>query len=318
MYNHRELEQKWRTKWKDGFVSYRPESTNSTTKYILVEFPFPSGAGLHVGHTKSYMALDIRARKYRMSGEDVLYPMGWDAFGLPTENYAITHGIHPRVATEDNIKTFKNQIDALGISFDWSKEINTTDPAYYKWTQWIFMQMFKHGLAYQDTTQVWWCEELKTVLANEEVIDGVSERGGHPCERKSLRQWMLAITQYAERLHHDLDQVDYLDIIKRQQRNWIGLSTGARIRFALDETNSLEVYTTRPDTLYGVTFMVLAPEHPLVDVFTTDEYRESIQQYQEQVSQKTDLDRQQEKVCHQGIFHYYQTVSNQKLHKIHF
>jgi leucyl-tRNA synthetase len=297
MYNHRTIEQKWIKKWAEGFVDYRVDNaSDKESKYILVEFPFPSGAGLHVGHIRSYVAQDIRARMYRMQGQNVLYPLGWDAFGLPTENYAIQNNISPVIATENNINTFKKQLALLGLSFDWSREINTTDPQYYRWTQWIWLQMYKAGLAYQDTTKVWWCDELKTVLANEEVIDGKSERGGYPCERVSLTQWMLAITKYADRLDKDLDTVDYLPIIKTQQRNWIGRSEGVQLKFQiLDSDASVEVFTTRIDTLFGVTFLVLAPENPILDNIVTTEYKEVIQAYQKQTKSKSDLDRQQEK-----------------------
>jgi leucyl-tRNA synthetase len=272
------------------------KQVSDNKKYILVEFPFPSGAGLHVGHIRSYVAQDIKSRMYRMQGQKVLYPIGWDAFGLPTENYAIQNNISPALATAENIKNFKKQLAVLGLSFDWSREINTTDPKYYKWTQWIWLQMFKAGLAYQDTTQVWWCEELKTVLANEEVIDGKSERGGHPCARVPLRQWMLAITKYADRLDKDLDTVDYLPVIKTQQRNWIGRSEGVELKFQVSNSSEfVEVFTTRIDTLFGVTFLVLAPEHPLIDSIVTEEYKEAIEDYQEQTKSKSDLDRQQEK-----------------------
>jgi leucyl-tRNA synthetase len=296
MYDHRLIEKKWAQKWADDFISYERKEDGRPKKYILFEFPYPSGAALHIGHVRSHVALDIQARKSRMSGVDVLFPMGWDAFGLPTEQYAIKTGVPPQQATKENIATFKNQLMHMGLSVDWSTEVNTTDPKYYKWTQWIFLQMFKHGLAYQDTTKVWWCEELKTVLANEEVIDGKSERGGHPCERVPLRQWMLAITKYADRLQKDLDDVDFLDVIKTQQRNWIGKSEGARITFAFDGVDeSLEVYTTRPDTLYGVTYMVMAPEHPLVAKVVTDEKKVEVEAYIEKTKSKSELERQQEK-----------------------
>lgn len=296
MYDHRLIEKKWAQKWADGFVSYLRKEDGRPKKYILFEFPYPSGAALHIGHVRSHVALDIQARKSRMSGVDVLFPMGWDAFGLPTEQYAIKTGVPPQQATKENIATFKNQLMHMGLSVDWSTEVDTTDPKYYKWTQWIFLQMFKHGLAYQDTTKVWWCEGLKTVLANEEVIDGKSERGGYPCERVPLRQWMLAITKYADRLQKDLDDVDFLDVIKTQQRNWIGKSEGARIRFAFDGVDeSLEVYTTRPDTLYGVTYMVMAPEHPLVSKIVTDEQQGEVEAYLEKTKSKSELERQQDK-----------------------
>ncbi len=297
MYNHRIIEQKWIQRWAEGFVDYTADnSSDKESKYILVEFPFPSGAGLHVGHIRSYVAQDIKARMYRMQGQNVLYPLGWDAFGLPTENYAIQNNISPIIATQNNINTFKKQLALLGLSFDWSREINTTDPQYYRWTQWIWLQMYKSGLAYQATTQVWYCEELKTVLANEEVIDGKSERGGYPCERVSLTQWMLAITKYADRLDKDLETVEYLPVIKTQQRNWIGRSEGAELTFQVEgHTESIQVFTTRIDTLFGVTFLVLAPEHPLIDTIVKEEYKEAIQSYQKQTKSKSDLDRQQEK-----------------------
>jgi leucyl-tRNA synthetase len=297
MYNHRTIEQKWIQRWTEGFVDYTADnSSDKESTYILVEFPFPSGAGLHAGHVRSYVAQDIKARMYRMQGQNVLYPMGWDAFGLPTENYAIQNNVAPAIATANNIANYKKQLALLGLSFDWSREINTTDPQYYRWTQWIWLQMYKAGLAYQDTTKVWWCEELKTVLANEEVIDGKSERGGHPCERVSLTQWMLAITKYADRLDKDLDTVDYLPVIKTQQRNWIGRSEGVQLKFQiLDSDASVEVFTTRIDTLFGVTFLVLAPEHPILDNIVIAEYKEAIQTYQKQTKSKSDLDRQQEK-----------------------
>jgi leucyl-tRNA synthetase len=297
MYNHRTIEQKWIQRWTEGFVDYTANnSSNKESKYILVEFPFPSGAGLHVGHIRSYVAQDIKARMYRMQRQNVLYPLGWDAFGLPTENYAIQNNISPIIATENNINIFKKQLALLGLSFDWSREINTTDPQYYRWTQWIWLQMYKSGLAYQATTQVWYCEELKTVLANEEVIDGKSERGGYPCERVSLTQWMLAITKYADRLDKDLETVEYLPVIKTQQRNWIGRSEGAELTFQVEgHTESIQVFTTRIDTLFGVTFLVLAPEHPLIDTIVKEEYKEAIQSYQKQTKSKSDLDRQQEK-----------------------
>jgi leucyl-tRNA synthetase len=297
MYNHRIIEEKWIQKWAEGFVDYKIDSQISgDKKYILVEFPFPSGAGLHVGHIRSYVAQDIKARMYRMQGTQVLYPIGWDAFGLPTENYAIQNNISPATATADNIKNFKKQLAGLGLSFDWSREINTTDPKYYKWTQWIWLQMFKSGLAYQDTTQVWWCEELKTVLANEEVIDGKSERGGHLCIRVPLRQWMLAITKYADRLDKDLEGVDYLPVIKTQQKNWIGCSEGVELKFQVQDIDeNIKVFTTRIDTIFGVTFLVLAPEHPLLDKIVTTEHKNQVKEYQEQTKSKSDLDRQQSK-----------------------
>lgn len=253
-------------------------------------FPYPSGAGLHVGHPEGYTATDILSRMKRMQGYEVLHPMGWDAFGLPAEQYAIDTGNDPKEFTEKNIQTFKRQIKSLGFSYDWDREINTTDPSYYKWTQWIFKKLYEKGLAYMDEVPVNWCPELGTVLANEEVIDGKSERGGHPVIRKPMRQWILRITEYADRLLEDLDDLDWPESLKDMQRNWIGKSEGAELTFEIEGTDeSFDAFTTRPDTLFGATYAVFSPEHPLVEKITTDEQRDAVKQYQDQVQAKVNL-----------------------------
>jgi len=265
-YDPREIEAKWQKIWEKKDV-FRAKDTSKNPKfYVLVEFPYPSGSGLHVGHCRSYTALDIVARKRRMEGQNVLFPMGWDAFGLPTENYAIKTGIHPAEATKENTEAFKNQMRSLGLSFDWSREINTTDPEYYKWTQWIFIQLFKKGLAYKAKMPINWCSSCKIGLANEEVVSGNCERCGSKVERKEKEQWMLKITDYADRLLKDLNLVDYPERVKLSQEEWIGRSYGAEIIFKIHESNlSVPVFTTRPDTLFGCTYIVLAPEHPLIE-----------------------------------------------------
>ncbi len=264
-YNTREIEQKWQKKWVDEKVFAARDDSPKPKYYALVEFPYPSGEGLHTGHVRSYTAMDIGARKRRMEGYEVLYPIGWDAFGLPTENYAIKTGIHPKVVTKKNTDTFRRQLRSLGFSFDWDREVNTTDPDYYRWTQWIFLQFLKKGLAYKEKMPINWCPSCKIGLANEEVVGGRCERCGTPVERREKEQWMLAITKYADRLCSDLDSVNYLDKIKTQQVNWIGRSEGAEIDFAVEGSGTpLTVFTTRPDTLFGATYMVIAPEHPLV------------------------------------------------------
>ncbi|OMC90120.1 leucine--tRNA ligase, partial [Paenibacillus odorifer] len=266
-----------------------PEKPNF---YALDMFPYPSGAGLHVGHPEGYTATDIVSRYKRMRGFNVLHPMGWDAFGLPAEQYAMDTGQHPRDFTDKNIDNFRRQIKSLGFSYDWDREISTTDPDYYKWTQWIFIQLYNKGLAYVAEVPVNWCEALGTVLANEEVIDGKSERGGHPVVRKPMRQWILRITEYAERLLEDLEELDWSESIKDMQRNWIGKSTGAEVNFNIEghEAN-LTVFTTRPDTLFGASYCVLAPEHELVDVITTEAQRAAVAEYREKASRKSDLER---------------------------
>ncbi len=291
-YETKEIEQKWQQVWDDeqSFVA----STDYTKPkfYPLVEFPYPSGAGLHVGHPRSYTALDIVARKRRMDGYNVLYPMGWDAFGLPTENFAIKNHIHPTEVTKKNVARFKQQLRSLGLSFDWSREINTTDPAYYKWTQWIFQQLFKEGLAYKKEMAVNWCTSCKCVLANEEVVNGVCERCSSEVVRKTKSQWMLKITAYAQRLIDDLDEVDYIERVKIQQKNWIGRSTGAEVDFGTSEGDKMTVYTTRPDTLFGVTYMVMSPEHPFLEKWADKiSNMAEIIAYRDEAARKSDFER---------------------------
>ncbi|MFH0959288.1 MAG: class I tRNA ligase family protein, partial [Pseudomonadota bacterium] len=290
-YNHLEIEPKWQKFWEENNFYQAEDNSDKPKYYCLIEFPYPSGAGLHVGHPRSNTAMDIIARKRRAEGYNVLYPIGWDAFGLPTENYAIKTGIHPRVATEQNIATFRRQLKALGFSFDWSREVDTTDPNYYKWTQWIFLQFFKAGLAYKKKMPINWCISCKIGLANEEVVDGKCERCGGQVEKRDLEQWMLGITKYADRLLSDLDTVDYLDKIKTQQANWIGRSEGAMVSFELENKETLEVFTTRPDTLFGATYMVLAPEHSLVEQITTDDQMPEVIEYRKVATTKTDIER---------------------------
>ena len=291
-YNHLEVEPKWQKIWEDKGVFHAAENSEKEKFYALIEFPYPSGQGLHVGHPRPYTALDTVARKRRLQGYNVLYPIGWDAFGLPTENYAIKNHIHPEIVTKNNIARFKKQIQSLGISFDWSREINTTDPDYYKWTQWIFIQLFKHGLAYKKEMNVNWCTSCKCVLANEEVVNGVCERCGSEVVHKVKSQWMLKITAYADRLINDLDLVDYPERVKAQQKNWIGRSTGAEVDFTATTGDTLTVYTTRPDTLYGATYMVISPEHPLIEKWADKlENMDEIRAYQEAAARKSDFER---------------------------
>ena len=291
-YDHKRIEKKWQDRWEEAGVYHASNDFTKPKYYALVEFPYPSGQGLHVGHPRPYTALDIVARKRRMQGYNVLYPIGWDAFGLPTENYAIKNHVHPAEVTKKNIARFKQQIRSLGISFDWSREINTTDPDYYKWTQWIFLQLFKHGLAYKKEMSVNWCTSCKCVLANEEVVEGVCERCGSPVVHKIKSQWMLKITAYADRLINDLDLVDYPERVKAQQKNWIGRSTGAEVDFTATTGDKLTVFTTRPDTLYGVTYMVLSPEHALLGKWK-DQIKnwDEVQAYQEAAARKSDFER---------------------------
>ena len=291
-YDFKSIESKWQKRWQDE-KSFKALDDYSTPKYYaLVEFPYPSGAGIHVGHPRSYTALDIVARKRRMQGYNVLYPMGWDAFGLPTENFAIKNHIHPAIVTKNNVARFKSQLQSLGLSFDWDREINTTDPGYFKWTQWIFLKLFEHGLAYKTTMPVNWCTSCKCVLANEEVVNGVCERCGSEVIRKEKSQWMLAITKYAERLIDDLDLVDYIDRVKIQQKNWIGRSTGAEVEFDTTKGDKLLIYTTRPDTLFGATYMVMSPEHPYIEKWKNDleNYDEAVA-YREASAHKSDFER---------------------------
>ncbi len=343
-YNPQAIEPRWQRFWRERRTFATPDISDQPKYYILDMFPYPSGAGLHVGHPEGYTATDILARYRRMTGHHVLHPMGWDAFGLPAEQYAIQTGTHPRVTTAQNITTFKRQIQSLGFSYDWDREVDTTDPAYVKWTQWIFLQIFDtwydqeqnkgrpiselpipaevrakgteavrryqdaHRLAYQSEVPVWWCSELGTVLANEEVIDGKSERGHYPCERRPLRQWVLRITAYADRLLNDLDQVDWPESIKTMQREWIGRSEGAEIGFAVYSSvvasggPALRVFTTRPDTLFGATYMVLAPEHPLVHGLTTPEQKASVEAYKAAAAKKSDMERTELTKAKSGVF----------------
>ncbi len=292
-YNHREVEEKWQKIWDEEKAFATSEDYSRPKYYALVEFPYPSGQGLHVGHPRPYTALDIVARKRRMQGYNVLYPMGWDAFGLPTENYAIQNHIHPRIVTRNNVERFKGQLHALGYSFDWDREINTTDPAYYKWTQWIFLKLFHAGLAYKSEMPINWCTSCKVGLANEEVVNGVCERCGSEVVRKVKSQWMLKITDYADKLLEGLDTVDYIERVKVSQKNWIGKSTGAEVDFILKgKEDKLTVYTTRPDTLFGVTYMVMSPEHPFIDKYRPDiKNWDEVTAYREQAARKSDFER---------------------------
>ena len=291
-YDHKAVEAKWQQIWDEKECFVAPNDYTKPKFYALVEFPYPSGMGLHVGHPRSYTALDIAARKKRMQGYNVLYPMGWDAFGLPTENFAIKNHIHPAEVTKNNVARFKSQLKSLGLSFDWSREINTTDPNYYKWTQWIFLQLFKKGLAYKKEMAVNWCTSCKCVLANEEVVNGVCERCGSEVVRKTKSQWMLAITKYAQRLIDDLDDVDYIERVKTQQKNWIGRSTGAEVDFKTTEGDTLTVYTTRPDTLFGATYMVISPEHPAIEKWADKLSNiEDVRAYREEAARKSDFER---------------------------
>ena len=291
-YDHKQVEKKWQDIWDEKQCFHAENDSDKEKFYALVEFPYPSGQGLHVGHPRSYTALDIVARKKRMQGYNVLYPMGWDAFGLPTENFAIKNHVHPAEVTKKNIARFKSQLKSLGLSFDWSREINTTDPSYYKWTQWIFLQLFKKGLAYKKKMSVNWCTSCKCVLANEEVVNGVCERCGSEVVHKTKSQWMLAITKYAQRLIDDLDDVDYIERVKIQQRNWIGRSTGAEVDFKTTEGDTLTVYTTRPDTLFGATYMVISPEHPMIEQWADKLNNiEDVRAYREEAARKSDFER---------------------------
>ncbi len=291
-YDFTAIEKKWQDYWL-SHKTFKTENDFSKPKYYVLDmFPYPSGAGLHVGHPEGYTATDILCRYKRMRGFNVLHPMGWDAFGLPAEQYAVETGTHPAVTTQKNIDRFREQIRALGFSYDWDREIDTTDPGYFKWTQWIFMQLYNKGLAYLDEVAVNWCPALGTVLANEEVIDGKSERGSHPVFRKPMKQWMFKITEYAERLLNDLETLDWPEGVKEMQRNWIGKSTGAEVDFQVRGMDrKITVYTTRPDTLFGATYMVLSPEHPAVTELTTPEYADTVKRYQEEAARKSDLDR---------------------------
>ena len=292
-YNHKVIEKKWQKIWDDNKAFAATDDYSKPKYYALVEFPYPSGQGLHVGHPRPYTALDIVARKRRMQGYNVLYPMGWDAFGLPTENYAIKNKIHPKIVTANNVKRFKEQLHSLGYSFDWDREVNTTDPEYYKWTQWIFLKLFNAGLAYKTEMPINWCTSCKVGLANEEVVNGVCERCGSPVVRKVKSQWMLKITDYAEKLLEGLNDVDYIERVKVSQKNWIGKSQGAEVDFAIaGKEDKLTVYTTRPDTLFGATYMVVSPEHPMLEKYK-DEIKnlDAVHEYQEQAARKSDFER---------------------------
>ncbi len=309
-YDPARFEPRWQQRWREAqaFRARNPGEPGFDPRqpkyYVLDMFPYPSGSGLHVGHALGYVGTDIVARKKRMEGCNVLHPMGWDAFGLPAEQYAIQTGRHPRETTAENTANFRRQLELIGLSYDWSREVDTSDPAYYRWTQWLFLKLHERGLAYQAEVPVWWCEELKTVLANEEVINGRSERGNHPCVRRPLKQWMLKITAYAERLLADLEGIDWPESIKIQQREWIGRSEGAEIRFALESAGgeALTVFTTRPDTLWGATFMVVAPEHPLVARLTSDEQRAAVRAYVAAAATKSEIDRADASREKTGVF----------------
>jgi len=293
VYNPKEIEQKWQKIWDDEKAFAASDDYSKPKYYALVEFPYPSGQGLHVGHPRPYTALDIVARKRRMEGYNVLYPMGWDAFGLPTENYAIKNHIHPKIVTKNNVHRFKEQLHSLGYSFDWDREINTTDPEYYKWTQWIFLKLFKAGLAYKAEMPINWCTSCKVGLANEEVVNGHCERCGAEVIRKVKSQWMLKITEYADKLLEGLDHVDYIERVKVSQKNWIGRSTGADVDFPIaGKEDKLRIYTTRPDTLFGVTYMVISPEHPYIEKFASEiKNLDEVKAYQEQAARKSDFER---------------------------
>ena len=291
-YDFKNIEKKWQKRWLEEKVFCAEQKSDKEKFFALIEFPYPSGAGLHIGHPRPYTALDIVSRKKRMEGKNVLFPIGWDAFGLPTENYAIKNHIHPREVTEKNVARFKEQLQSIGLSFDWDREINTTDPNYYKWTQWIFLKLFEKGLAYKTTMPVNWCTSCKCVLANEEVVNGVCERCGSEVVRREKSQWMLRITAYAQRLIDDLDTVDFLPRVKTQQINWIGRSTGAEVDFGTTEGETLTVYTTRPDTLFGVTYMVMSPEHPYIEKWADKITNiEQVRAYRQEAARKSDFER---------------------------
>ncbi|MFV9733420.1 leucine--tRNA ligase [Ligilactobacillus salivarius] len=317
-YKHIEIEKKWQRYWEEHKTFKTTEDDDKKNYYALDMFPYPSGQGLHVGHPEGYTATDIMARMKRMQGYNVLHPMGWDAFGLPAEQYALNTGNSPREFTKKNVNNFRRQIKSLGLSYDWDREVNTTDPAYYKWTQWIFEQLYKKGLAYEAEVPVNWSPDLGTVVANEEVIDGKTERGGFPVIRKPMRQWVLKITAYADRLIDDLDDLDWPEAIKEQQRNWIGRSVGAAINFPVsgDENTKIEVFSTRPDTIFGVAALVLAPEHELVKQLTTPQHENEVEAYIEKISHKSDLERTDLAKDKTGVFtgsYVVNPVSGEKL-----
>ena len=302
-YQHRIIEKKWQAYWDENKTFKTMEREGNPKFYALDMFPYPSGQGLHVGHPEGYTATDVIARMKRAQGYDVLHPMGWDAFGLPAEQYALDTGNPPAEFTATNVANFKRQIKELGFSYDWDREINTTDPDFYKWTQWIFSKLYEKGLAYEEEVAVNWCPALGTVLSNEEVIDGVSERGGHPVYRRPMRQWVLKITAYAERLLEDLEELDWPESLKAMQRNWIGKSEGALVDFKIiDHDETVQSYTTRPDTLFGATYVVLAPEHKLVKEVTTEEHKESVEAYIQSVATKSELERTSLNKEKSGVF----------------
>ena len=302
-YDHKNIEKKWQQRWEREGVFYASDASDKEKYYCLIEFPYPSGAGLHIGHPRSYTGIDIIARKKRMEGKNVLYPIGWDAFGLPTENFAIANHRKPQEVTKENTDTFRRQLQSLGFSFDWSREINTTDPEYYKWTQWMFLQFYKASMAYKAKTKINWCLSCKIGLANEEVVNGVCERCGGQVEKRDKEQWMIAITKYAQRLLDDLDTVDYLPKIKKQQQDWIGRSEGAEVDFKVSNSDEvIRIFTTRPDTLFGATYMVLAPEHELVGRIVKDEYRIEVEAYVSEAGKKTDIDRADATKEKTGVF----------------
>lgn len=302
-FDHKKIEKKWQKYWLDQ-KTFKTDSESEKKKfYALDMFPYPSGAGLHVGHPEGYTATDILSRMKRMQGYEVLHPIGWDAFGLPAEQYALDTGNDPEEFTAQNIQTFRRQIQELGFSYDWDREVNTTDPDYYKWTQWIFLKLYEKGLAYIDEVAVNWCPALGTVLANEEVIDGKSERGDHPVERRPMKQWMLKITAYADRLLDDLEDLDWPESIKDMQRNWIGKSEGAEVTFHIEgDKGTFDVFTTRPDTLFGATYAVLAPEHPLVEKIVSPDHQDAVQTYVEKALNKSDLERTDLAKDKSGVF----------------
>src|SRR4051812_41689017 len=295
-YDHRGIEPKWQKHWEQKKVFQAETGSKKPKYYVLDMFPYPSSSGLHVGHPEGYTATDILARYKRARGFNVLHPMGWDAFGLPAEQYALQTGVHPAITTQKALETFKRQLKSLGFSFDWTREISTCDPKYYKWTQYLFLKLHERGLAYRKEVPVNWCPALKTVLANEEVVDGKSERGGHPVFRVPMKQWMLKITDYAERLLKDLDKLDWPEGTKELQRNWIGRSEGLQAKFKVAgvEGAEIEIFTTRPDTIFGATFMVLAPEHPLIEMITAQDRKPAVRAFREEAARKSEIARQDE------------------------
>ena len=316
-YHHREIESKWQKHWLENKTFQCEVDASKPKYYILDMFPYPSGAGLHVGHVEGYTATDILARYKRLQGFNVMHPIGWDSFGLPAEQYAIRTGTHPAKTTKENIDNFRRQLRTLGFSYDWDREVATSDPSYYKWTQWIFTKLYEKGLAYEAEMLVNYCPALGTVLSNEEIIDGKSMIGGHPVERRPLRQWVLKITAYAERLLDDLDLLDWPEGLKKLQANWIGKSYGAEVKFPVEgHQDHIEVYTTRPNTLFGATYMVLAPEHPLVKHITTDAQREVVEAYCKETASKSDLKRTDLAKEKTGVFtgaYAINPVNNQKI-----